>query len=718
MKDGHVLLRTNTLVLMGVAGSGKSSVKDLLLNNPPKEERNSTPCRDRILHVRPVTNQLVSSTGNKWEEVSQQDMVLLLAEAIEHLPRSSIAKLTSDLQSRLKQISTDRVLPGSVAPTLSTLTSQPSISPVQRAISTVTDQVIEAMASKTQASTKPKKGKELFGSTTMRITDNGGQPQFQDIASLFIRHASAGLFVMRLTDDFNDYPFDDLYKDGELVGTPSPSHLSHGETIMSLLRSFLSYRQDQRFIFIGTFLDKIKNFRASRVRQKNKRLFEMLPPELKNEVVYSSPGLDKIIFALNACSRDAATQAVAEEIRKAVEESTSFDIEVPLWWFIIEISLQNLSSFLGRGVLRKCECTELAQHLGFHSDALEAALVYFDEMCIVHYYPKILPDVVFVDPQVPLDKVSELTQYAISLREAKERKGIAQATSAISAKWRKFRDQGILTTDMLESKEFEKHFEKDLFTPSDMIAIMRELLVIAPLIAPSVSEADLPLSELEFFMPTLLRSVPPAELEKHRVFNPSADPLLIRFGSGCIRCGVFCCLIVFLMKACGWHVCLSSGETIFLARNCIKFQLPNDPVSITLIDSFYFIEVHINAAPRICQMVCPRVRKSLVEGVNAASSALHYNNDKPLTSFFCPHKRSILRTRINHHFAQIFEDTLSWRCSINGDLTGALKPVHKVWLAEDEPMHVTYGECVLCVTDINMTCRCCITFFIEHLLIS
>ena len=55
MKQGHVLLHTNTVVLMGVAGSGKTSVKDLLLDNPPKEKRTSTPCRDRILHVRPVT---------------------------------------------------------------------------------------------------------------------------------------------------------------------------------------------------------------------------------------------------------------------------------------------------------------------------------------------------------------------------------------------------------------------------------------------------------------------------------------------------------------------------------------------------------------------------------------------------------------------------------------------------------------------------------------
>ena len=163
----------------------------------------------------------------------------------------------------------------------------------------------------------------------------------------------------------------------------------------------------------------------------------------------------------------------------------------------------------------------------------------------------------FVDPQVPLDKVSELTQHAISLREAKVGK-VVVSTSPVSPKWRKFRDQRILTIDMLESKKFEKHFEEDLFSPADLILIMQELLIIAPLTSSPIDTLSCPLSQLEFFMPTLLRSVPPSKLEKHRIFNPIADPLLIRFTSGCIRCGVFYCLVVFLLKMCGWQVAIPS----------------------------------------------------------------------------------------------------------------------------------------------------------------
>ena len=398
MKKGHVLLHTNTVVLMGVAGSGKTSVKDLLLDNPPQKRRTSTPCRDRTLLVRPVTNRLIQSTGKKWEEVSHQDMVRLLAQAVKHLPKSSEYKLPSVLQSRLKQMSVSAA--SSDSATSGTLSPASLVTPVDQAINAIIDLVIEAMISASSQKTdliQPKKGTELFGTKTMRVMDNGGQPQFQDIASLFIRHASAGLFVMRLTDDFDSYPSDELYENGELVGTPSPSHLSHEETIMSLLRSFLSHGRNPIFIFIGTFFDKLRESKI--VFEKNERLLEMLSPALMNKFVYSSRSMNEIIFPLNACSRDAATLSVANEIRKAVEESPSSDIEVPLWWFVVELSLQNLSSRLGRGILRKSECVKLARNLGFDRDALEAALEYFDEMSIAHYYPEILPDIVFVDPQ-------------------------------------------------------------------------------------------------------------------------------------------------------------------------------------------------------------------------------------------------------------------------------------------------------------------------------
>ena len=123
-------------------------------------------------------------------------------------------------------------------------------------------------------------------------------------------------------------------------------------------------------------------------------------------------------------------------------------------------------------------------------------------------------------------------------------------------------DEGILTVDMLESAHFRRHFEKGLFSPADMITIMTELVIIAPL---SAIEADYSLCGTELFMPTLLMSVPPSELEKHRVFTSPADPLVFRFPNNCLPYGMFCCLVVLLIKKFG----LLSGLP---AKNCVKFR--------------------------------------------------------------------------------------------------------------------------------------------------
>ncbi len=677
MKDGSVLLRNINLLLMGAAGSGKSATKDLLLGIPHSEVRNSTPC------VRPVTNLQIKSSDNKWKEVSEQDLIKMLAKAIQDLPQDSRDKLPSDLQTRISYAE-DSSNATSATPTPP---SQESLSPVQQAIKDVITLVIEVMGStpsqqqastpsQQQASVSSTESKELFGTKTMRVTDSGGQPQFHDVAPLFIRHASAGLFVFRLIDDFADYPNDDLYKDGKPVGPSYPSHLSYLETNMSLLRSFLSYKRDghtPRPIFVGTFSDQIKDQKA--IEKKNQALIDVLPLELKQEVVFSNLPLNQVIFVVDASSRDENAQKASEEIRKAVEDSPTFDLEVPLWWFILELALQKLCDILKRGVLSKSECIALAQQLGFDSSALDAALDYFNATCIVHYYPVILPDIVFVDPQVPLDKVSELTQHAVALRDATS----PHSTHAKAAKWLKFRDRGILTIDMLASEEFQKYYKDDLFTPANMIAIMRELLIIAPLTIPLLGQVDCFLSQVEFFMPSLLRSVAPSELVQHRVFNPSADPLLIRFVSGCIRCGVFCCLVVFLMKKYGWQVCLPSGKPVLLARNCVKFRLPNEPGVVTLIDSFSCIEVHVKARPNVCQMVCPIIKASVLEGVDAASSALHYNNDKPVINIFCPHEGATQQGKC--HFADMHASTKLWRCSEDFELDGDLKPSHTVWLS-------------------------------------
>jgi len=198
----------------------------------------------------------------------------------------------------------------------------------------------------------------------------------------------------------------------------------------------------------------------------------------------------------------------------------------------------------------------VAHNLNFSEEEFDAALQYFDELNLCLYYPDVLPDVVFSDPQVPLDKASELVQHSYRLREAKQGKKSQGPQEALEAKWLKFRDQGIVCREFLE--KFPKHYRDKLFTPTHLLQLFNHLLIFAPL------------TKDEHFMPSLLQMLPPEELDKqHAPSSSPVAPLIIHFPHGWPRNGIFCCLVVFLINHGKWQVILpGTGSPILIAINC------------------------------------------------------------------------------------------------------------------------------------------------------
>ena len=90
-------------------------------------------------------------------------------------------------------------------------------------------------------------------------------------------------------------------------------------------------------------------------------------------------------------------------------------------------------------MISKSECLGIAAPLNINGEALMAALQYFDDLNIFLYYPSVLPEIVFSNPQILLDKVTELVHFSYSLqtcrppgavegvRQQKQKKGKATA---------------------------------------------------------------------------------------------------------------------------------------------------------------------------------------------------------------------------------------------------------------------------------------------------
>ena len=695
MRKGRVSVRIIKCVLIGAAGVGKTHLKYLLLGRKAPSVRISTPVAESP--IRCVSGTRIQLFDGGWKEIREEDLEEILADYIpilcDSLPdEATPAELFDSLfhqqqpsdaaqkdkatpmsqeqatptsqdqntptsqdrtmppsqdrtmppsQDRTMPPSQDRTMPPSqdqTKPTSLDETTPPSqdktaVAP-ELATTSLLDDLVKRMNQRESQRYKDEDSKgddqesgdedsrDLSGSNWIHLIDSGGQPEFHNLLPIFIHHTSSTILVQRLCDSLNDYPTVEYYnQEGKLTGMPYRSSLTNLEILKSSVRTMHSYPTEgmhNKIITVGTHRDMEDRCSETRA-EKNEMLFNLLHALFPDDLVLCGAAMEPI-FPLNTKDPDEDDQKVALTVRQGIESSAPDPVDIPLWWYLLELILQRLVSQLGRTVLSRKECLHIAHELGFSDEEFDAALRYFCELNLCLHYPTVLPNVIFSGSQVPVDKLSELVQLNYELRQAKFGKNPGNPPEARDAKWLKFRDQGIVRLEFLS--RFPKHFRDGLFTASDLLKLLEYLLIVAPL------------SEGDYLMPSLLQMLPPKELDKHRTFSQTAPAtLLIRFPQGWPRSGVFCCLVSFLMNHCQWRICRPS----LVARNCIKFKIPKYPCSITLIDSFAYFEVHINAPAKICREVCPIVQQQVFDGIDAASQTLHYNNAHPEPGFFCLH---------------------------------------------------------------------------------
>ena len=667
----------------------------LLLGLKPPRIRCSTPCAKAPIRV--VSSIRIKSGDEGWVVIGIKELENILASAIpvlwDALPEDEKVQAQQRespfQQQQSSDVTQDKVTPTSQDQAAPTSQDSASSIPQDQTTSSTSDAPKQATTSLlddlvkqiTQLVLHTTKGSEESGDFSnanwIHLIDSGGQPQFYDLLPIFIRHATSIVLVQRLCDRLNDRPTVEYYnEEGVLVGVSYLSHFTNLETVMCLTRTMHSHPTEgkhPKIMIACTHRDMEDKCSETRAK-KNETLFNLLQPLFPNDLVLYGAALNEPIFPLNAKEPDEEDKRVARLLREAIESSSPDPEELPLWWYFLEIALRRLASMIGKRVLSRKECLSVAHNLRFSEEEFDAALQHFDKLNLCLYYPGVLPDVVFSDPQVPLDKASELVQHSYKLREAKQGKKCQGPQEALEAKWLKFRDQGIVCSEFLE--KFPKHYNDKLFTPADVLRLFEHLLIFAPL------------TKDEYFMPSLLQMISPKELDKHRAPSSSpVAPLIIHFPHGWPRSGIFCCLVVFLINHGKWQVLLpGKGSPILIARNCVKFRIPRTACTVILIDSFVNFEIHISAPPAVCRKMAPTIRNLIFNGIDAAASTLRYNNDKPQEAFFCRHSDSdngqthSNKPTIPAHAATITEDQEYWECTRDADVFGELSEREKVWL--------------------------------------
>ena len=669
-------------MLFGSAGSGKTCTMQVILDEDPPEEYTSTP-----LAARPVKVYRVDMTESEWKKLSRKEQDLVIAKACHSYDAYELADLAqiSDVPPAFISTSNSekvRAKHSSIQPTFSHIataskdgdgakTSKGEVAPVLPSLDTY-DGLLSRMeeCSTNDAITVIKR---------VQISDCGGQPQFHEVLPVFIKGTTLYLFVFKLNEELSAHPVVKYYENGKAICDAYPRAETNEQILEHCLRVIRSQKatvgsEPPRIMIIGTHKDKEHECTKETRAAKNEKLINLLLPEFVDEVEFYCRDPKQLVFPLNAKTPGDEEKGTAKYVRTLVSECSASIVEIPLQWHGLEVLLEDLVKVLKRGILSIEECLTAAQDLHFDDEAaFDAALKYLHELNIVFYYPDILPGVVFASAQVLLDKVTELVK---AIHE--ERYGTAVKRNRRGKMWRRFCDHALVSAEFLAQEEFQKHYKPGLFDHNDLMLLFKKLLIFAVI------------SEMEVFVPALLRRLTKDELREHRI-SCNASPLVLTFPKyGGPLLGVFCATVVALLSPDNVHPCRwkldmkDDGITpACLYRNCVQFNIPDRPGSITLVDSFEQIEVHVSpAALKAGKEDYPKsIKRAIIESIRKSTLALHYNYDKPELCLGCP-----CGTRPDFHLAKLGENSV-WICSKNKEEFGTLTPQQKLLLEEDLEDH-------------------------------
>ena len=414
----------------------------------------------------------------------------------------------------------------------------------------------------------------MFGVKWIQFIDSGGQLQYHDILPLFVQNTSVTIFVVKLSEELSHRPTIEYYgADGKPVGKLCRSSLSHKQILQHCLGAIHSQDACPLIVTVGTHQDAESEYSES-IKEKNLQLKVLLDPNHYRHVLYIGEGMNELIFAVNGLSPEDVDRRVAQVLRKEIVSKLPQQlVKQPIAWFGLEIVLQRSSH---DGVLSLAECQGCAKRLRIEGDAFSAALHHLVHNNVFLYYPEVLPQTVFCDPQVVLTKMTELVQYNHKLRDNPDKR------VAVTGDWIMFRDHGLLTVELL--RKFTKHYKEGLFAPQDLLELLVSVRAIAKI------------RDGEYLMPALLPHLDSTQVS--RFYQQSTSLIICRPIQGCIPSGLFCCLVAHLLSPTNpspWKVCMERDKPLCLYRNCISFIHKCTPGIVTLVDMFSYIQVHVEA---------------------------------------------------------------------------------------------------------------------------
>ena len=609
MKEGGGELFLSNIILHGPPGAGKSSLKRIIIGQPPlpKHKQNATDILEKSVRAVCIDRVTASETASGlFEVVDNEQIIERLAGEVETLREERVEKPISRVPSQSSFVDT----PVSVSSAISVSSVNPATSEDEvpsKDIPSVLTSVEESIKKKL---VDAKISSKMFNSHWHHYVDSGGQPQFLDVLPLLYRSPSHFIVVIRMTEGLDDRPKVRFYNQGDDVyKLPDNLVLTNREMIVRTCQIAQSIAKATsgkfvpRVFVMGTHKDKL-GFWSRHIRKMNKELAPIY--KLYSDVmICKSP--EEFIFPINAMSKGKERQQYTEEIQQHIRSATEKcgkAVDVPLKWLTLHLEIDK-----GEGVVRMSECYEVGRKLGMREDRVHLALDFLNQAALILYYPKDVPDLVLTKMDPFTSRLSLLIKASFIPPDNGPTKGSIE-----------LREKGVFNKGFL--KRVFKGIEDHLISDEEFLKLLESLKVAVHI------GGD------EYFLPSALSLECP---KKGSSFKNGPVPLALLWGDLILPHGFFLTVAVELLQK-------------SRSRDSYEFQLRTDkpqwrgeiqvsevkrkiPGVVKLGDRKRWIQVSYSSA----STYCPLVHQLVHSATQRAIERFHHTGiGSPTIGYVCP----------------------------------------------------------------------------------
>ena len=713
LENGYISTGLDVLLFIGAAGSGKTCYKHLCLGLPPPEVMDSTGLSEHPVRTMSFVRGAVEQTSHNgeemnsecaWTKVSDEQFKALIMEAVsegEVKSRPDPVVMTysenitaegppaldvnPDLNNTDHVSSTQResvehnepesskVNQGASNSNVVTQSKEPASSGYIHHKPNLYQELRAVLRRIKSSSTSQAKRVKLMDINWIYIVDSGGQPQFREMLPVLVKMATACVLTLKLNEALGDPSEVKFCRKDKQLCKPYLSILSNEQIVNHCSQILGSQMKGCKLFLVGTHQDLECECETESRKDKNEKLFNQLKPQLGQSLALYKPGdPPEVLYPVNSKTPKKEDYRVVEQFKRAVHKiAGQKKVDIPLYWFLLELLLQQFAT--NSGILSFEDCKKEAFHqLKISGEAFPTAVEFLAKsLGTIVYFPEVLPNVIF-KPQALIDVLSEVVKLHHLL---KDNHPLPDVFEECCEEWFDFQQLGIMTTNLLQTAPLKAFFSY-IFTPKDFLTVMKKLLIVASI------------PDDAFFFPSVLEEL--SHVKVQQKLNKSLDclaPLAFCHPDSAVRgrikenwlpVGSFTSLVAKLLNDKKWTRCTDENPTC-LYRNCIQFTLPDaQPGIVTLVDEFKHMEVYIfQTDPETVKTISKTIGSTIHHELEEVCKFLKCGRNVQ-KAFLCPqHNSSHIAT-----LARLDDGQWRWTCREQRSISGKLTDKQLPWLQD------------------------------------